>query len=150
MGGSCPRCRDRKAVIRIASRADLSRITEIRMAVRENVLTRPDKITETVAHLIDRDGFWVFEDEGGIHGFSSADPRDGSIFALFMDPASEGRGIARDLLAAACANLAAAGHRKAWLTTGTGTRAERLYRRQGWEQTGRTDDGQIIIEKALD
>jgi GNAT superfamily N-acetyltransferase len=61
-----------------------------------------------------------------------------------MDPASEGRGIARPLLAAACDHLARAGHAKAWLTTGTGTRAERFYRHQGWRQTGRTDDGQII------
>lgn len=136
-------------MIRTATRTDLPRISEIRMAVRENVLSRPEKITDTVDHLIDRGGFWVFEDSAGIHGFSSSDPRDGSIFALFMDPASEGRGIARLLLAAACRHLSAAGHAKAWLTTGTGTRAERFYRRQGWTQTGRTDDGQIIFEKAL-
>lgn len=136
-------------MIRVATRADLPRISDIRLAVRENVLSRPEKIVDAVEYLIDRDAFWVFEDADGIHGFSSADPRDGSIFALFMDQASEGRGIARPLLAAACDHLARAGHAKAWLTTGTGTRAERFYRHQGWQQTGRTDDGQIIFEKAL-
>ncbi|WP_296575496.1 GNAT family N-acetyltransferase [Phreatobacter sp.] len=136
-------------MIRVATRADLPRISEIRLAVRENVLSRPDKIVDAVQYLIDRDAFWVFEDDGHIHGFSSADPRDGSIFALFMDPASEGRGIARALLDAACRHLARTGHARASLTTGTGTRAERFYRQQGWEPTGRTDDGQIIFEKAL-
>jgi GNAT superfamily N-acetyltransferase len=129
-------------VIRVASRADLPRITEIRMAVRENVLSRPEKIVAAVEHLIDRDAFWVFETDGLIHGFSAADPRDGSIFALFMDGASEGRGIARQLLDAAC-------HPRAWLSTDPGTRAERFYRRQGWVDTGRTAEGEIRFEKAL-
>jgi GNAT superfamily N-acetyltransferase len=137
-------------VIRIATRADLPRISEIRGAVRENVLSNPAKITDSVAYLIDRDGFWVFETDGHIHGFSSADPRNGSIFALFMDPASEGRGIARGLLAAACEHLAAAGHSRAWLSTDPGTRADRFYRRQGWTETGRTPDGEVRFEKALD
>ncbi|MCZ8313311.1 GNAT family N-acetyltransferase [Phreatobacter sp.] len=136
-------------MIRIATRADLPRISEIRGAVRENMLSNPAKITDTVAFLIDRDGFWVFETDGHIHGFSSADPRDGSIFALFMDRASEGRGMARDLLAAACVHLAAAGHGRAWLTTDPGTRADRFYRRQGWTETGRTPEGEVRFEKAL-
>lgn len=137
-------------MIRVATRADLPRISEIRGTVRENVLSNPAKITDTVAYLIDRDGFWVFETDGHIHGFSSADPRDGSIFALFMGPASEGRGIARGLLAAACGHLAAAGHNRVWLTTGAGTRAERFYRQQGWTETGRTPDGEVRFEKVLD
>lgn len=149
MGGGGARRRHREAVIRIASRADLPRITEIRMAVRENVLSRPEKIVAAVEHLIDRDAFWVFETDGLIHGFSAADPRDGSIFALFMDGASEGRGIARQLLDAACRHLAAAGHARAWLSTDPGTRAERFYRRQGWVDTGRTAEGEIRFEKAL-
>jgi len=136
-------------VIRTATRSDLPRITEIRMEVRENILSRPAKIVEAVEYLIDRDAFWVFDEDGAIHGFSSADPRDGSIFALFMDPASEGRGIARLLLASACVHLAAAGHAKAWLSTDPGTRAERFYRRQGWTETGRTGDGEIRFEKTL-
>ncbi len=136
-------------MIRVATPADLPRISEIRGAVTENVLSNPAKITDTVAHLIARDGFWVYETDGHIHGFSSADPRDGSIFALFMDRRSEGRGIARELLATACASLAKAGHRRAWLTTGAGTRAERFYRRQGWTETGRTADGEIRFEKDL-
>ena len=72
---------DRETVIRIANRADLPRIGEIRMAVSENRLSRPEKIVDTVEWLIDRDGFWVFEEAGSILGFSSADPRDGQGLA---------------------------------------------------------------------
>jgi hypothetical protein len=34
--------------------------------------------------------FWVWEEDGAIRGFSAADPRDGSIFALFVHPLYEG------------------------------------------------------------
>lgn len=136
-------------MIRTATRADLPRISEIRMAVTENRLSNPQKITATVDHLIDREGFWVFEEGGVIAGFSSADPRDGSIFALFMDKAFEGRGIGQALLARACAALKEAGHHRAVLGTGVATRAERFYRQNGWRETGRTPDGEIRFEKAL-
>ncbi len=136
-------------MIRTANRADLPRIHEIRMAVHENVLSRPEKITATVEYLIDRDGFWVFEEAGAILGFSSADPRDGSIFALFIDPAHEGRGVGRALIAAACASLAKDGHAVANLSTGEGTRAERFYRMNGWMDVGRTGEGEIMFQKVI-
>ncbi|MGL4286693.1 MAG: GNAT family N-acetyltransferase [Phreatobacter sp.] len=136
-------------MIRVATRADLARIGEIRMAVRENRLSNPDKIVDQVGWLIDRDGFWVWDQDRAIQGFSSADPRDGSIFALFVDPDREGQGIGQALLAEACAALKTAGHAKAWLTTGHGTRAERFYRRNGWTETGLTDNGQIVFELRL-
>ena len=136
-------------MIRAATRADLKRISEIRMAVRENRLSHPERIAADIAWLIDNDGFLVFEASGTIQGFASPDRRHGSIFALFVDPDFEGRGLGQALLAAACAKLAAGGHAKASLTTGHGTRAERFYRRNGWTATGLTDDGQIIFEKQI-
>ena len=84
-----------------------------------------------------------------MQGFSVADPRDGTIFGLFIHPDYEGRGLARALLPRACEDLRAAGFTVATLTTGPGTRAERFYRENGWEETGRQDDGEIIFRKAL-
>jgi len=55
------------------------------------------------------------------------DPRDGSIFALFVHPNYERRGIGRALWPLACEILRASGHAAAMLTTEPSTRAERFY-----------------------
>jgi len=96
-------------VIRKATRADLPRISEIRFAVRENRLSNPASIGPVVDWLFDNSTFWVWEGDGAIQGFSAADPRDGSIFALFVHPSYEGRGIGRALLAPACDTLKESG-----------------------------------------
>ena len=138
-------------MIRKATVADRPRITEVRLAVRENRLsaTSQDKVDRTADWIFENASFWVWEEDGAVQGFSVADPRDGTIFGLFIHPDYEGRGIARALLPCACEDLRAAGFAVAKLTTGAGTRAERFYRTNGWQETGRQDDGQIIFEKPL-
>ena len=105
-------------------------------------------IAELVDWLFDNSTIWVWEDRA-IQGFSAADPRDGSICALFVHPSYEGRGIGRALLPLACDMLKASGHGMAVLTTAAGTRAEQFYRTDGWTEIGRKEDGQIIFQKNL-
>jgi GNAT superfamily N-acetyltransferase len=139
-------------MIRKASRADQPRISEIRFGVRENLPSNAAVVTliaELVDWLFDNSTIWVWEDDGAIQGFSAADPRDGSICALFVDPSYEGRGIGRTLLPLACDILKVSGHLTAVLTTAAGTRAERFYRIDGWTEVGRKEDGQIIFQKSL-
>jgi GNAT superfamily N-acetyltransferase len=136
-------------VIRKATRADYPRISEIRFAVRENQLSNPDAIASAVDWLFDNSTFWVWEEDGAIQGFSAADPRDGSIFALFVHPSHERRGIGRALLPFACDILRDSGHATAILTTEPATRAEKFYRMDGWTEIGRKEDGQIIFRKNL-
>jgi GNAT superfamily N-acetyltransferase len=136
-------------MIRRATRADYPRISDIRFAVRENRPGNPAVIESLVDWLFDNSTFWVWEEDGAIQGFSAADPRDGSICALFVHPSYEGRGIGRALLPLACDTLKASGHAMAVLTTEAGTRAERFYRADGWTEIGRKDDGQIIFQKSL-
>jgi GNAT superfamily N-acetyltransferase len=138
-------------MIRKAVRADHPRITEIRLSVRENELAKSKyaAVDRTADWIFDNAAFWVWEEDGAIQGFSAADPRNGEIFALFVHPAYEGRGIGRTLLPLSCQTLRDSGYKVATLTTAPGTRAERLYRRDGWTETGRNDDGQIIFQKAL-
>jgi GNAT superfamily N-acetyltransferase len=134
-------------VIRKATRADIPRIVEIRAAVRENKLRDPSRVTiEDICWFIDNPGIFVWVEDDKVVGFSAADPRDGSIFALFMDAAYEGRGIARALFERACSVLMDAGCPRMWLTTWPGTRAEQFYRKAGWRVTG-TDDGNLVFEK---
>jgi GNAT superfamily N-acetyltransferase len=136
-------------MIRKASRADRVRIFEIRLAVRENRLSNPRAVVAVADWLFDHSTFWVWEEYGAVQGFSAADPRDGSVFALFVHPAYEGRGIGRALLPLACDVLREAGHAAATLVTEPGTRAERFYRTDGWTEVGRQDDGQIVFRKSL-
>jgi GNAT superfamily N-acetyltransferase len=97
-----------------------------------------------VAWFVDNPGIFVWEEDGKIVGFSAADPRDGSIFALFVEQAYEGRGIGRALFERACRVLIDAGCGRMWLTTEPGTRAESFYRKAGWRVTGSADDNLVF------
>jgi GNAT superfamily N-acetyltransferase len=136
-------------MIRKATRADHPRISEIRLSVRENRLSKPDLVESIANWIFDNSTFWAWEEGGAIQGFSAADPRDGTIFALFVHPSHEGRGIGRALLPLACQILRDSGHAVATLTTAAGTRAERFYRLDGWIEIGRQDDSAIVFQKAL-
>ena len=86
-------------MIRRATAADLPRIAEIRFAVRENRLSDPSRVPpEMVLWFLDHPGFRVWDEDGRIRGFSAHDPRDGSIWALFVHPDDERRGIGSALL----------------------------------------------------
>ncbi len=138
-------------MIRKATLADRPRISEVRLAVRENQLSAASagKVETTADWIFENATFWVWEEAGAVQGFSVADPRDGTIFGLFIHPDYGGRGLARALLPLACEDLRAAGFAEARLTTGPGTRAERFYRTNGWEEIGHQDDGEVIFRKAL-
>jgi GNAT superfamily N-acetyltransferase len=130
-----------------ANRDDIPRIMEIRAGVRENRLRDPSRVTvEDVCWFVDNPGIFIWIEDGKIVGFSAADPRNGNIFALFVEQAYEGRGIGRALLERACNVLVEAGCSRMWLTTWPGTRAERFYRKAGWHVTG-TDDGNLVFER---
>jgi GNAT superfamily N-acetyltransferase len=137
-------------VIRRAGRADVPRIMQIRHAVRENRLSDPNSVTaaDCVAFM-ERSEFWVWEEDGVILGFAAGDPRNGWIFALFVDPEHEGRGIGRALLPLACATLRSVGYDIATLSTSPGTRAERFYRTNGWAAIGTNSKGEFVFEKRL-
>ena len=136
-------------MIRKATRADRQRISEIRFAVQENRASNPALVESLTDWIFDNSTFWVWEEGGEVQGFSAADPRDGTICALFVHPSRERRGIGRALLPLACDILTENGHATAVLTTDAGTRAERFYRTGGWTEVGRQADGQIIFQKSL-
>ena len=82
-------------MIRSATVSDIPRLIEIRASVRENRLSDPSRVTIAdyewhIAH----GPIHIWEEHGVIAGLSASDPRDGSVWALFVDPDYEGRGIA--------------------------------------------------------
>lgn len=123
-------------VFRRAEPADIAAMSRIRLSVSENVLSDPARVTlQMYEDYLGRCGRgWVADVEGTIGAFAYADKLDGSIWALFVDPAFEGRGLAKHLLQLAVDWLFALGFAEITLTTTPGTRADRFYARHGWRR----------------
>ena len=125
------------ATYRIACAADIPAMSAIRLAVRENRLRDPSRVTLAMYHdYLDTLGRgWVCEHDGVVAGFAYADRDAGSVWALFVDPKHEGAGIGKQLLALATGYLFDHGHAKVVLSTGPETRADRFYTAQGWQRS---------------
>ncbi len=133
--------------LRAARESDIPRLMEIRAAVRENRLTSmtigPDEYRAYIA-----DGrCWVASAGGTIKAFAALDAATASIWALFADPAHEGRGLGRFLLDRLVAEARRRGLGTLTLETAAGTRAEAFYRRAGWRIVGR--EGQDLLRMTL-
>jgi len=135
-------------LLREAQIADIPLMTEVRLAVRENVLNNPALVTynDYVDYLTRRGKGWVAEEDNHIVGFAIADLQDHSIWALFMRPAYDGRGIGRALHDKMLDWYFAQTSEPVWLSTAPGTRAEAFYRRAGWQETGYTKSGEARFE----
>jgi GNAT superfamily N-acetyltransferase len=135
--------------VREAVAADIPAMHAIRMDVRENTLSDPSWLTPEVyrAHLGDAgvSNSWVCERDGRILGFSVARRAQADIWALFVDPAHEGRGIGRRLIAAATDWLFAQGVDTVSLSTTPDTRADAFYRANGWQRGELTDKGEVMF-----
>ena len=138
-------------IYRIACERDIPAMSAIRLAVQENRLRDPGRITlQMYADYLELLGRgWVCERDGAIAGFACADRAHGSIWALFIDPAHEGFGIGRQLLALTTGYLFDHGHAKVVLTTGPGTRADRFYTAQGWQRSHRIGEAEatFVLER---
>jgi GNAT superfamily N-acetyltransferase len=101
---------------------------------------------EDCRRYVMRGNMWVWDENSALFGISAANGDTGWIWALFVRPEHEGRGIGQALFAAACDALIAAGFRTLRLSTDPDTRAARFYRAAGWGEAGRTPDGELIFE----
>ncbi|WP_307144595.1 GNAT family N-acetyltransferase [Duganella sp. Root336D2] len=130
---------------RRATTADIPAMGAIRLAVRENALSNPARITQQMYEdYLERLGRgWVCERDGIVIGFSYAARDDSSIWALFVDPAHEGLGAGKRLLQLAADWLFASGAHAVSLSTAAGTRADRLYQALGWQRGEAGDDGNV-------
>ncbi len=136
--------------IRQARDGDTDRLITIRSAVAENRLRDPASVTrDDYDWFVGRGLVWVAEVDGQVAGFSAGDPRDATIWALFVDPEFEGARLGSVLLSKACNDLKAAGHAEARLFTDPGTKAARLYRKLGWQVVGPTAEGELEFRLSL-
>lgn len=135
-------------LIREAQLADIPALMEIRLAVRENVLHNPDLVpyVDYVAYMTRRGQGWVAEENSRLAGFAIADLQDHSVWALFVHPDCERRGLGRALHDTMLSWYFAQTSAPVWLTTAPDSRAEGFYRRAGWRETGRTKGEDVRFE----
>ncbi|MHC5655365.1 GNAT family N-acetyltransferase [Stappia sp. ICDLI1TA098] len=141
--------------VRPATAFDVAGIFHVRTSVTENVLTAAELtdmgITEaSITEMINASTCaWVAVENGQIVGFSMIDPDEGSLFAAFVLPSHEGRGIGKALVRFAEEALFQS-HANIWLETGRTTRAAGFYRRLGWgdEQDLGAGDIRLVKQRA--
>lgn len=135
------------AEIRPALLSDVPDVFRVRTSVRENHLSieqlaQMGITEEAVAEMIAASACaWVAVVDDEVVGFSMIDVDEASLFAAFVLPAFEGRGLGKKLVLAAEAQLFRH-HGEIWLETGRDTRAAGFYRALGWgngEDIGNVD-----------
>jgi GNAT superfamily N-acetyltransferase len=134
--------------IRPAVESDVDAMHRVRLSVRENQLSNPALVQphHYLSMLREKGRGWVAEVDGQLTGFAIADLSRSNIWALFVDPSFERRGIGRRLHDVMLDWLFAAGAAHVWLSTSPGTRAERFYRAAAWTFAGTEPDGEVRLE----
>ena len=138
---------------RVADTADIPQMMLVRLSVTENRLSDPSFISEEdyTNYLQNRGKGWVCEEDGKIHGFAVVDLLGNNIWALFVDPAAEKKGIGRQLQMLMLDWYFKNKDEDIWLSTAKGSRAESFYSSSGWQSAGLTKSGEIkfIMKKSV-
>ena len=133
--------------VRPAVIADVPAMHGIRMRVRENRLADPGRITEaSYLPFVAGAAAWVADTGVELLGFAAADQATSSVWALFVAPEAEGRGVGRELHAAIIQWARQLGLPRLSLSTAGGSRAERFYQQADWRRIGLTPDGETAFQ----
>ncbi|MEO5943490.1 MAG: GNAT family N-acetyltransferase [Ferruginibacter sp.] len=138
--------------IREAKIADIKQIQVVRNSVTENTLSNPDLVSDQDCEefMTVRGKGWVCEINDQIVGFAIADLKENNIWALFLDPQFEGKGIGQQLHKAMLDWYFTQTKDKVWLGTAFNTRAEQFYRKAGWREVGTHGAKEIKFEMTFD
>src|SRR5688500_7625705 len=120
-------------IFREATISDIPQIQVVRHSVKENILSDPSLVTDKdcAEFLTERGKGWVCETNDQIVGFSIADLKENNVWALFLKPEFEGRGIGRKLHNLMLDWYFQQTIKTIWLGTEFNTRAEKFYELQG-------------------
>jgi GNAT superfamily N-acetyltransferase len=133
--------------VRVALREDIPGMHRVRLAVRENRLTSSAIREEHYVPEIEATGRgWIASEFGEILGFAIGNRETGNIWALFVNPVHERRGIGRELQDAMTTWLFQSGLRRLWLSTDPNTRAQKFYEASGWHFVRVLPDGEAMYE----
>jgi GNAT superfamily N-acetyltransferase len=138
----------------MATVEDVESLFEIRTSVAQNHLSREQMdalgITAQVLNSAIKEGpcVWIAEVDERPVAFSMIDRDEGEVFAMFVRPAYENRGLGRLLMAAAEAELFRAHERIFLVTDGRQEiRANGFYQRLGWTVVARVHARDVRYEK---
>ncbi len=128
--------------------SDIPQLEIIRNSVKENVLFDPSLVTteDYEDYLTKRGKGWVCEIDNNVIGFAIADLVDNNIWALFIHPDHEKKGIGHQLHRLMLNWYFSNGKETVWLSTAPNSRAEMFYKKSGWRSTAITKSGEIKFE----
>lgn len=128
--------------------ADIPQIQMVRNAVNENTLSDPALVTDKDVEdfIIRRGKGWICEIDNRVVGFSIADLVDHNVWALFIEPGHDKKGIGKKLHEMMLDWYFNQTNQTIWLSTSPATRAEMFYRKAGWKETGMHGKGEIKFE----
>ena len=131
---------------------DIKALQVIRHAVKENRLSNPLLVTDTDIEnfIVVRGKGWVCEVDAAIAGFAIVDAIDNNIWALFVHPDFENKGIGKKLQDIMLNWFFDQSNKTLWLGTAPGTRAENFYRLTGWKDKGLRENGEIRFEMSYE
>ncbi len=135
-------------IFREATIQDIDDIMNVRFSVVENALNTPGLVTEKDCeeYLTQRGKGWVCEIDHSVVGFSIVDLQAHNIWALFVRPEQEARGIGKELHRLMMDWYFSQTREKVWLGTAPGTRAEVFYGKNGWTAVGTVNKGEVKFE----
>ena len=139
-------------IFREALITDIPQIQVVRNAVTENTLSDPALVPDAdVQDYITRRGRgWVCEINTQIVGFSIVSVIDNNVWALFVQPGYDKRGIGKRLHDDMMNWYFSQTNNTIWLSTSPGTRAEQFYRKAGWAETGIYGKREIKFEMSVE
>ncbi|MEP6466974.1 MAG: GNAT family N-acetyltransferase [Parafilimonas sp.] len=125
-------------IFREATIEDIPQIQTVRNAVKENILSNPALVSDEdcKTYLMQKGKGWVCEIDNSIAGFSIVDVIDKNIWALFVHPEFEGKGIGKKLHNIMLEWYFKKTKETVWLSTAPNTKAEEFYRKAGWKEVG--------------
>ena len=117
---------------------DIPQIQIVRNSVKENQLSNPNLIPDDLVEefITKRGKGFVCEIDDIIVGFSIVDFVENNVWALFLLPDFEGKRIGKKLHQLMLDEYFSKTKETIWLSTEANSRAEIIYKKQGWKNAG--------------